>query len=84
MLASLGHESSAAGVARLYCDVATVFVLDATDAADVDRIAATGLRAVAMDTIMTDDAARARVAAAVLDVARSPDGGAAPPSQAAR
>ncbi len=84
MLASLGHESSAAGVARLYCDVATVFVLDGTDAADLDRIAATGLRAIAMDTIMTDDAARARVAAAVLDLARSPDGGAAPPSQAAR
>ena len=33
MLTSLGHESSALGVARLYAGIATVFVLDAVDAA---------------------------------------------------
>ncbi|HEX5826624.1 MAG TPA: 2-phospho-L-lactate transferase, partial [Candidatus Limnocylindrales bacterium] len=32
MLAALGHESSALGVARLYADVADVYVLDAVDA----------------------------------------------------
>ena len=83
MLTSLGHESSARGVASLYRDLATIFVLDETDAADIDAIAATGLRVVAMDTIMTDDDARTRVAAAVLDLARSPDAATAPP-QAAR
>jgi len=31
MLASLGHESSALGVARLYAGIATAFVVDATD-----------------------------------------------------
>jgi LPPG:FO 2-phospho-L-lactate transferase len=69
MLASLGHESSALGVARLYADVATVFVLDATDAESAVAIAEVGLRPVVADTIMTDDAARARVAGEVLQAA---------------
>jgi LPPG:FO 2-phospho-L-lactate transferase len=66
MLASLGHESSALGVARLYADLATVFVLDATDADSAASIAELGLRPVVADTIMTDDAARSRVAGEVL------------------
>ena len=33
MLASLGHEATALGVARLYADLADVFVLDTVDAA---------------------------------------------------
>jgi LPPG:FO 2-phospho-L-lactate transferase len=69
MLASLGHESSALGVARLYAGVATAFVVDATDADSASSIAALGLRPVVADTIMTDDAARARVAAEVLRAA---------------
>ena len=69
MLASLGHESSALGVARLYADHATTFVLDETDAASAAAIADLGLRAVVADTIMTDDAARSRVAAEVLRAA---------------
>ena len=40
MLASLGHESSALGVARLYADLATDFVLDAVDAALAPAIGA--------------------------------------------
>ena len=68
MLTSLGFESSALGVARLYRDVADVFVLDALDAAAVPEIEALGLRAVAVDTIMSDDEARARVGRAVLDL----------------
>ena len=66
MLASLGHESSALGVARLYAHLATVFVLDGTDAHAAGAIAELGLRPVVADTIMTDDAARARVAGDVL------------------
>lgn len=68
MLTSLGFESSALGVARLYRDVADVFVLDALDRAAVPEIEALGLRAFAVDTIMSDDAARARVGRAVLDL----------------
>jgi LPPG:FO 2-phospho-L-lactate transferase len=69
MLASLGHESSALGVARLYAGIATAFVLDATDAASATSIAELGLRPVVADTIMTDDAARTRVAGEVLRAA---------------
>ncbi len=66
MLAAAGHESSALGVARLYAGLADVFVLDTADADAAPAIAALGLRPVVTDTIMTDDTARARLAAEVL------------------
>jgi LPPG:FO 2-phospho-L-lactate transferase len=69
MLTSLGHESSALGVARLYAGHATAFVVDETDAASTSSIAALGLRPVVADTVMTDDAGRSRVAAEVLRAA---------------
>jgi LPPG:FO 2-phospho-L-lactate transferase len=69
MLVSLGHESSAFGVARLYAGVATAFVIDATDADAAASIADLGLTPSVADTIMTDDAARARVAAEILRAA---------------
>jgi LPPG:FO 2-phospho-L-lactate transferase len=72
MLASLGHESSALGVATLYREVATVFIADAVDAEAVPAIEALGLRAVAFDTIMTDDEARGLVAADVLAATAPP------------
>jgi LPPG:FO 2-phospho-L-lactate transferase len=71
MLASLGHESSALGVARIYADLATDFVLDTVDADLGPAIEALGLRAHVTDTIMTDDAARARLAAEVLALGRT-------------
>ncbi len=70
MLVSLGHESSARGVARIYRDIATAFVLDSLDAALEPDIAGLGLRTLVTDTIMADDAGRARVARAVLGLAR--------------
>jgi LPPG:FO 2-phospho-L-lactate transferase len=66
MLASLGHESSALGVARIYADLATDFVVDNVDADLVPAIDALGLRTHVTDTIMTDDSARARLAAECL------------------
>jgi LPPG:FO 2-phospho-L-lactate transferase len=71
MLASLGHESSALGVARLYAGLATGFVLDPIDAALVPAIEQLGLRTLVTDTIMVDDASRARIAGAVLTFAAS-------------
>jgi LPPG:FO 2-phospho-L-lactate transferase len=71
MLVSLGHESSAVGVARLYRAVASAFVVDAVDADALPAIEALGLRATAFDTIMSDDATRARVGADVLAFAQS-------------
>src|SRR3954452_10047890 len=66
MLAALGHEASAVGVARLYAELVDVFVLDAVDRDSAPAVEAMGLRPVVTDTIMTDDASRARLAAEVL------------------
>jgi LPPG:FO 2-phospho-L-lactate transferase len=66
MLLSLGHESSAVGVARLLAGVATDLVIDRVDAGLAGAVAATGLRVHVLDTIMGGDAGRARFAAALL------------------
>jgi LPPG:FO 2-phospho-L-lactate transferase len=67
MLVSLGHESSAVGVARLYADFADALVLDREDAALADDVESTGVRAVVTDTIMRDAASRRALAQATLD-----------------
>ena len=69
MLRSLGHDSSALGVARLYTGIADVFILDERDASLEPAITALGLRTVVSDTIMADDSGRARLAASVLAAA---------------
>jgi LPPG:FO 2-phospho-L-lactate transferase len=70
MLTSLGHESSALGVARLYRDLVDVYIYDETDdPALATQIEALGMRAVQAATIMTDDASRAALARTVLDAA---------------
>jgi len=71
MLASLGHDSSALGVARLYAGLATGFMIDPVDAGLAPAIEALGLRVLVTDTLMVDDPSRARVAASVLDFAAS-------------
>lgn len=71
MMAALGHDVSAPGVARLYADLIDLFVLDEVDAALVPAVEALGLRAVAFDTMMTGDEGRARVAHAVVEAARA-------------
>ena len=62
MLASLGRESSALGVARNYRGLIDGFVLDRVDAALAPEVEALGLRSLVTGTLMTDDAARARLA----------------------
>lgn len=69
MLASLGEESTALGVARRYAGLVDAFVLDRVDVDLADAVEALGIRPVVADTIMTDDASRARLAAVVLDAA---------------
>jgi LPPG:FO 2-phospho-L-lactate transferase len=69
MLASLGYEASALGVARLYTGIADVFVLDSVDAGLEPAIRELALETVVADTIMGDDAGRARLAGTVLDAA---------------
>ena len=69
MLVSLGHESSARGVARIYHGLATAFVLDTVDADLEPDIAALGLRTLVVDTVMGDHPGRARLAHDVLEFA---------------
>jgi LPPG:FO 2-phospho-L-lactate transferase len=69
MLLSLGHESSARGVARFYAGLATTFVVDQLDADQAGEIETLGFRAITTDTIMRDAAGRARVARSVLEAA---------------
>jgi LPPG:FO 2-phospho-L-lactate transferase len=69
MLASLGHDQSAAAVARLYRDIASGFVLDTADADLAGDVAGTGPAPLVTDTIMTDEAARTHLAREVLDFA---------------
>jgi LPPG:FO 2-phospho-L-lactate transferase len=69
MLASLGHEATALGVARGYAGLIDAFVLDEVDAALAPAVEALGIRPVVTATIMTDDASRERLAATVLDAA---------------
>jgi LPPG:FO 2-phospho-L-lactate transferase len=75
MLASLGRESSAVGVAREYADLATGFVLDTVDGATATTIEGLGMRTLVTDTIMADDAGRARLAGEVLAFASEIAGG---------
>jgi LPPG:FO 2-phospho-L-lactate transferase len=66
MLASLGHESSAVGVARIYAGLVDTFVLDQVDAALAPAIEALGMSARVLPTIMGGDEDRAALAQALL------------------
>jgi LPPG:FO 2-phospho-L-lactate transferase len=68
MLADLGHEVSAAGVARLYADFSGTFVIDSEDASHTDAIRALGMRVVVLPTVMKTRAQKRKLAAALLAI----------------
>jgi LPPG:FO 2-phospho-L-lactate transferase len=68
MLASLGHEPSAVGVARIYADLLTHWVIDATDAELGPRVRESGVEPVVLDTIMAANEDRARLAGELLAI----------------
>lgn len=71
MLATLGHEVSALGVARLYADLVDGMVIDAADrdlTVDIERL---GPRVLVTETVMGDEEDRRRFGAEVLDFAGS-------------
>jgi len=72
MLISLGHESSALGVARLYAGLVDRFVFDVADAELAPKIQALGMAADVLPTIMRSDDDRATLAAALISVAGPP------------
>lgn len=71
MLATLGHDVSPLGVARLYADFLDGFVLDEIDAALAPAIEALGQRTLVTRTIMGDTADRVRLAREILEFASS-------------
>jgi LPPG:FO 2-phospho-L-lactate transferase len=71
MLTTLGHESSALGVARLYAGLLDGLVIDEADAALAPAIEALGLRVQVTGTIMGDEADRERLAREALAFAAS-------------
>ena len=66
MLASLGHEATAFGVARLYAGLIDTFVLDESDADLAPRIREVGMEPLVLPTVMRDDADRAALARSLL------------------
>lgn len=70
ILRSLGHDVSALGVARIYSELADVFILDEEDAQLAARIESeTGMRVAVMPTLMTDTAAKMALASETLKAA---------------
>ena len=67
MLAELGHDVSALGVARFYRGLIDGFVLDAQDAGLLPQIEALGMRVRVADTMMRDDGDKKRLAATTLE-----------------
>jgi LPPG:FO 2-phospho-L-lactate transferase len=70
MMETLGHEPTALGVARLYSDIADVFVLDVADAALAPDVEGLDMRAVVCETVMVDPARRAGVGRQILEGVR--------------
>ena len=66
MLASLGHQVSSAGVARMYEGLVDGMVIDRVDERERPGIEALGIRVLATDAVMHDARDRARLAREVL------------------
>jgi LPPG:FO 2-phospho-L-lactate transferase len=67
MLSGLGHEPSALGVARLYTELVSTFVVDLADAELTPAIEALGLRAVVLPTVMVDPLEREEIGRGVVE-----------------
>ena len=66
MLASMGHEPTALGVARLYAGLVDRFVIDEADAGLRPEIEALGMAVDVLPTVMRTDDDRRALAAALL------------------
>ncbi len=66
MLAQLGHDSSATGVAKLYADFTAIYAIDPQDKSQSTAISALGLRPVVLPTVMKTLTHKRRLARALL------------------
>jgi LPPG:FO 2-phospho-L-lactate transferase len=66
MLAQLGYEPSARGVARLYADFTGIFVIDPADKSQAEAIRALGIDVAVLPTVMKTPAQKRKLARALL------------------
>ena len=66
MLAELGYEASAPGVAKLYADFSGTFVIDPTDKEQADRIRELGMKVEVIQTVMRTRAQKRKLARSLL------------------
>ena len=66
MLAELGHEASAYGVAKLYADFTGTFVIDAADRAQAESIRGSGMKVAVVPTVMKTRAQKRKLARSLL------------------
>jgi LPPG:FO 2-phospho-L-lactate transferase len=66
MLAQLGHEATALGVAKLYADFTGTFVIDPADKAQAHAIAALGMKVAILPTVMKTRNQKRKLARALL------------------
>jgi LPPG:FO 2-phospho-L-lactate transferase len=66
MLAELGHEASAYGVAKLYADFTGTFVIDAADRAQAESIRGLGMKVAVLPTVMKTRAQKRELARSLL------------------
>jgi LPPG:FO 2-phospho-L-lactate transferase len=66
MLAELGYEPSALGVAKLYADFSGTFVIDPLDSLQADSIRKLGMRVEVIPTVMSTGAQKRKLARSLL------------------
>src|SRR6266478_4327205 len=68
MLAQLGHQPTALGVAKLYADFTRTFVIDPADRAQVGAISALGMKVAILPTVMKTLSQKRKLARALLQL----------------
>jgi LPPG:FO 2-phospho-L-lactate transferase len=71
MLAQLGHEPTALGVAKLYADFTGSFVIDTADKSQAAAISALGMKVVILPTVMKARTQKRKLARALLSLSFS-------------
>ena len=68
MLAQLGHQATALGVAKLYADFTSTFVIDPVDKTQAAAIGRLGMKVAILPTVMKTRAEKHRLARALLEL----------------
>jgi LPPG:FO 2-phospho-L-lactate transferase len=71
MLAQLGRDPTALGVAKLYADFTGTFMIDPADKSEASKIAALGMKVAILPTVMKTLAHKRELARALLAAAVS-------------